>query len=119
MALLPCDYVPHGHRGRNAYVYTFLGPISDSVRYLCRLCPEHLLLLHQDLSKFEWDPIDGATSPMRVSPDCLTCGKPLGEKGIELLVTSYPTKDECKYYRGNVHTGCQVNPLLLTREWNA
>lgn len=113
MARFPCSLGPHRNVGRNYTLYFHLygGGLNEDSRI--RLCGEHIALAQDDLAQFEIDPDSGAMRNLGSDANCLTCGKPVDERGWQVSVTSYEPNNQCKDYGASLHTDCRL-PVWAT-----
>jgi hypothetical protein len=113
MAFFPCDFGPHSHNGRNSLFYVGQLDGQESHRWRLRLCLGHCVDVQQHLAKFKVLPEERTISGADTRPaDCLSCGQPLVERGLQLYVTAYPANDEREDYWASIHAGCAVPAYL-------
>ena len=109
-----CDFGPHAWLKKKHLVYVGLAVLGDVARYRLRFCPEHLAVLEEDLAEHDVEALNAtvSTGDRRVV-NCLSCGEPIDETGVQFFVTCYPTKDERKDYWFRVHAEHQPPAYLI------
>jgi hypothetical protein len=113
LAFFPCSAEGrHRHPGPNSSYYFAVVNAGMDSRWKLRLCTRHLTEVHDYLAQFEVDPVDDATGTAGPRTKCVSCLKPVDERGWQFFATGYPAKDERKDYWGQLHTDCNIPKLL-------
>lgn len=114
MAIFPCAFGLHRYVGPQRSAYFSLAHDQDANSWKLRLCPQHVASIQDDLSHFEFDPVDEAASAAGPSVNCVTCLQPVDESGWQFFATSYPSNNQRKDYWGKLHVNCS-----LPSEWTS